>query len=230
MSRHLRKYKINPNIKKMIEDKVGKKPMSYMMIENMVKNILKGKYNKDIELLEEDKDKIIGLLKVEGYTPNGYSDEINNNLANFLIENFIENEYMKFINQIVDRSYRPGETYNNIRINNDTLLNFLSNFSNIEKVNGIIINSEFIGDVKKFYEDVEYNEETLELTDDKITDKLNIFINSVNNYAGKEHIEVYTKDNIYIITTTNPYVVENMKDTKFHVFENLPKYYFEDWK
>lgn len=229
MQRHLKNYKINPNIRKMIEEKIGKKPMSYMMIENLVKNILKGKYKKGSDLLDEDKEKIIGLLKMEKYTPNGYSDEINDNLATFLKDHFTEDESTKFVKYLVDRYYKPGETYNHVRISNNGLLKFLDNFSNIEKVSGIIINSEFIGDIKKIYDEVKYDEETLELTDDKVNDKVSDFVNNIIDKYGK-HVDIYNKDGIYVITTTNPYVKISLEDTKLKVFENLPKYYFEKWK
>lgn len=226
MNYYSKKYKINPKIKEMIEKKKGKKSLSFNQIENIIKLVLKGKYKNKISLTDDDKNKIISLLEIDKFHPNNYSDDVLKNISDFFKDNFDKKMYIDFITKIVNKNYKPGQVYNNIRVYNDGLIKFLSFFEEINMGKGIIINTKFIGDVKKIYKDVSYNEETLEIKDELLNDKINIFINNIKNKYND--IKIFINEDIYVLLSDNEEFIDYITKYNFKILD-IPLFYFENW-
>lgn len=215
-------YKFNPRIRELIEKRLDKKvSFTHNQIENLIIKVIDGNYNGQLEFNEEDKRKIIFYLS--DFSPNKYDRKKLSFLSNFLIKVFDKKEITKFVTDIIDRLYHPGMVIYNIKISNDLITYFASLFPNCIKMHkGIIINSDFLGDVKKIYPEVLFDEKTLEINDEQVIPKIDDFVSKLKKKNGKK-ITTTVKDGIYIISTElkNKLIIDNLSTFNLKV-EDIP--------
>jgi hypothetical protein len=226
MQDHLKNYKISPIIREMIEQRQGKKPMSYVQIENTIKKILEGKYKNKIELLPTDKQKIIGILSLE-FNPNNYTDDVLENLSLFMKDCLDKDQVNDFVIKTTSKFYKPGVVIQLHKVHHDSILHFISQFDH-EMLDGIIINTKYLGDIKKIDENVKYDEETLEITDEEITGKINDVINNLEDSYPND-ISIWFKDDIYVIGSKDENLTKELSEIGLTV-SKLPLFFYKNWE
>lgn len=226
MQDHLKNYKISPKIREMIEQRQGKKPMSYAQIEYLIKRILEGKYKGNINFLPTDKQKIMGILLLE-FNPNNYTNDVLENLSLFLKDCFDKEDVNDLVIKTTTKFYKPGVVMHARRVYSDSVLHFISQFD-YEMIDGIILNTKFLGDVKKIDKDVKFNEETLEITDEEITGKINDVINNLeDNYPN--NINIWFKNDIYVIGSNDDNLTKELSEIGLSMVK-LPIFFYKNWE
>ena len=89
---------------------------------------------------------------------------------------------------------------------------------------GIIINKKFIGDVKKVYPEVVFNEDTGEITDELVDDKLMVFVLFLKSLYG-EKLKTTIKDDIFVLVSDDELVIKELGNHNLSV-EDVPEFYF----
>ena len=224
MSDFNKTYKINPRIREIIEKQRGKKyDLSYSNVELLLSNVFDGKYKPNIEFTDADKSKIKFYLN--DFSPDSYSSNELEYFSNFLKLSFTESELLDLIEDMVKKHYKPGMVYANYRVSNKKILKLISFFNNyfdLEK--GIIINIDFIGDVKKVYPDVIHDEKTGEITDSDVKDKVSEFIFTLKS-KYKDDLNIIIKDNIYILSSKSEDVLKELEKINLEI-QYIPLFYF----
>lgn len=226
MSSFNKQYKINPRIRDIIEKQRGEKyNLSHSQIEYMIGNIFEGKYKPNKVFTDEDKNKIKLCLDI--FSPNSYSYDELEYFSKFLKLSFNEDEVLELVKNIIKKSYKPGMVYANIRVSNkgvEKLVDLFNDIIDIEK--GIIINTKFIGDVKKVYPDVIFDETSGEITDENTKDKVSDFSFTLKS-KYKDDLNVIIKDDIFILTSKSEEVLTELENTKLDI-QLIPLFYFND--
>jgi hypothetical protein len=220
-------YKFSPRIREIIEAKRGKKMgLTHAQAEFLIRDIFLDKYKGDYKFNEEDKKKI--LFYLVDFDPNKYDKEDLDNLSKFFLNAFTKEEVIDFVTNLTKKSYFPGRVLYNIRVLNENITYFISLFPNYFKMyKGIIINTKFIGDIKKIYPNVIFNEETGEITDEKVQEHMNDFIKMLKS-THKKNLKISIKDDVYVFASSDEKVIEDLGTYKLNV-EDVPEFYFT-WK
>ena len=222
-------YKFSPRVREIIEKQKGYKTgLSHAQVESMMIDVFKGKYKSDYKFTDEDKRKIMFYLS--DFSPNKLDKENLEFFASFLKDFLTKNEVIDFVTDVVNRNYHPGIVIYNVRVFNTLVTYFISLFPEHFKLyKGIIINNKFLGDVKKIYPDVVYDNDTGEIKDEEVNDKIDNFISELKSkYRNK--IKISFKNGIYIIATDskNELIVNDLSTYNLSV-EDIPVFYF-DWE
>ena len=127
----------------------------------------------------------------------------------------------------------------NVKVYNSLITYFISLFSGyIPMYQGIIINTKFIGDVKKIYPDVKFNEDTGELTDELVDEKINEFISNLKKLHGRKlkisrinkNIDITSKDSVVtdvvVLASKKQSVIDDLGKYNLSV-EDIPEFYFK---
>lgn len=224
-----RKYKMNPKIRKMMENQLGleKSELSNVDVENLLRQVvLKGEFNKDRKYSDIEKEKIFFMLNE--IDPNGYEDSELLNLSNFIKNVLNKDEIINYVTTLINRRYKPGLVYQSYRITNEQIVLFISLFYEYFKTyNGVIINSKFIGDMKKTFPNIDYDEQTGELKSD-----VNLLMNDLIKEAREtfnKDIKIAILDDIYVFATDNEDILQNFKEHFFKglKIEVIPEFYFD---
>jgi len=220
-------YKFSPRIREIIEARRGKKMgLTHAQAEFLIKDIFNDEYKGDHKFSDEDKKKI--LFYLVDFDPNKYDKEDLGNLSKFFLNAFTKEEIIDFITNLTKRQYFPGRVVYQIRVYNANLTYFISLFPDYFKVlKGIIINTKYIADVKKIYPEVVFNEETGEITDEKIENHMNDFIKMLK-LTHKKNLKISSKDDVYVFASSDEKVIEDLSNFKLNV-EDVPEFYF-NWK
>lgn len=219
-------YKFNPKVREIIEARKGvKMGLTHAQSEFLVKDILDGKYKGNYKFNQEDKSKI--MFSLVDFNPNKYDKQNLGELAKFLINSFDKKEIIDFVIKIIKKHYHPGMVIYNVRVFNSLITYFVSLFPDyFTMYKGIIINKKFIGDIKKIYSDVQFNENTAEIKDELVNDKIDEFINNLKS-VYKRKIKVYKNDNIIIIYSNNESVINGLSTYNLNI-EDIPEIYFKN--
>ncbi len=220
-------YKFSPRVREIIEQRRGSKMgLTHAQTELMMIDVFNGKYKGDYKFTDEDKKKI--MFHLSDFTPNKGEKENLDNFATFLKNTFTKNEIIDFVTDTTNRNYHPGRVVYNVRIFNTLVTYFISLFPEYFKLyKGIIINNKFVGDVKKIYPEVIYDEDTGELKDEQVNEKIDTFISNLIS-VHKNKIKISFKNGIYIIATDskNELVINDLSTYKLNV-EDIPEFYFK---
>lgn len=221
----IKPYKINPKIREIIERQRGiKYELSHSEIEYMLSNIFDGKYKTNREFTENDKSKI--LFYLDGFSPNAYNNKELEYFSKFIRLSFTENEIVDFIKKTTFKYYKPGLVYSNMRVSNNKILYLISLFEDLlETEKGIIINCDFIGDVKKIYPDVEFDEVSGEIVEKNIKDKISNFSFTLKS-KYKDKLNIIIENDIFILSTTSEDVLKELEKTKLNI-QLIPIYNFK---
>lgn len=227
MSSYNKQYKINPRIREIIEKQRGEKyNLSHSEIELMLSNVFDGKYTPNKTFTEEDKNKIKFNIE-NSFSPNHFKDEELEYFSKFIRLSFDENEITDIVKGIIKDSYKPGLVYANVRVSNRSVLHLVSLFEDIiETEKGIIINTNFIGDVKKVYPDVKFDEKSGDITDENTKDKVSEFTFTLKA-KYKDDLNVIIKDDIFILSTKSEDVLKELENTNLSI-QLIPLFYFND--
>jgi len=225
MSNYNTDYKFSPRVREIIEARRGSKmELGHAQTEMLIKDVFKGKYKGDYKFSDKDKDKI--LFYLADFTPNSYDKDELNDFTKFLNEVFNKKEVVDFVTKVINNNYHPGMVIYQVRVLNSIVTHFISLFPNYFKMyKGIIINSKFIGDIKKVYPDVKFNTDTAEITDELVDEKINEFINTLKSTHGRK-LKVSVKDGIYVIATTDELVGNDLSTYNLNL-EDIPKFFFK---
>jgi len=219
-------YKLNPRIREIIEQRRGfKEGISHAQAEVIMRGVFLGEYKGTTTFTTEDKGKIMSYLAT--FNPNEYDREMLKNFAEFFIKVFNKQEVNDFVKDKVNRYYHPGGVYLNIRISNVLLLYFTSLFSDFPMYKGIFINTTFIGDVKKIYPDVKYNEDNSTIEDETANDKILQFVSNLKK-IHKKKLKIAMKDGVFALASGNETVINDLSTYGLNI-DPIPDFYFE-WK
>jgi hypothetical protein len=244
---HQKAYNINSRIKELIEKQRGyKELMSNVEAENIVSNSLEGKFKKDVQYVTEEKSLLTRTIYI--INPNKYKEEELKNLSEFIKIAFDQEEIIGIVKHITQTYYKPGVVINLMKAYNENVIYFVSQFSDILKINhGIIINSKFVGDMLKVFPDLKYDENDGTITDSEtlVTELKNIIKNFKLDLSDLQvtvksdgTIKVYDDNDEIVKTETNDIFVlssENEETIKFinNVYKDsfkielIPMFYFE---
>lgn len=229
-----KKYSINSKITELILKQKSKLGIEYstcisnIEAENIVIHWANSENIDTRQYTSEDKDKL--LRYIYEITPNNIKFEQLEKISNNIKSIFNETEIDIIIKNIISTNYKPGVVISYIRSNNDGIIHFISQFDNIKLLNGIIINKNFIGDMLKLFNDIEYDKETGKITDKFVDEKLSIFIDFLIENDKNIKYDIIGNGDIYIISIDNNNYYDELK-VKFDglKFEKVPSYYF-NWK
>lgn len=230
MAYHDENYKINPKIAEMILKQKAKMGMEYNIgISNIeAENIIIHWINSDdIDKRKYDKlDKQKLLFNIYDINPNNHKTEQINRICNNINNVFDKNEIVEFVHKMADTYYKPGIVYGGHRSNNDGIINLIKQFNFIKLYNGVIINKTFIGDMKKIFPDIQFDEKTGIITDKDVDDKMMIFINFIKQEF--KNIKYTLFDDVCIIATDDNGIFEQF-NSKFEGLkvELVPDFYFK---
>jgi len=231
-------YKFNPRVREIIEARRGAKMgLTHAQSEMLVKDVLLGKYKGDYKFKIEDKTKI--MFNLIDFNPTQYDKEHLDELSKFLLNVLDKSELKEFVTKVAKRQYHPGMVIYGVRVYNSLVTYFISQFSGyLTMYQGIIINTKFIGDVKKIYPDVKFNEETGEITDEMVDEKIGEFVNNLKSTHGRKlkvcrvnkNIDVTSKDsvitNIVVLASKNELVSNDLSTYGLNL-EDIPEFYFK---
>lgn len=224
-----KKYEMNPKIAELILKQKAKMgiehntDISNVEAENIIihwansDNIDKRKYSK------KDKDKL--LFNIYEINPNNHKVEQVKKVCDNIKSVFTKDEMEELVSKIVDMYYKPGIVYGGHRSNNDGMIDFMKQFDFVILYNGVIINKTFIGDMKKLFPDIQFDEKTGEITDNDVDGKLMIFIDFIKQEF--KDIRYTIVDDVYIISTDNDDEFDRFK-SKFEGLkvEMIPAFHF----
>lgn len=221
------KYQINQSVKKMMEAKLGIKSdeLSNVDAEVLIDKIIKkGEFDKERKF--NNKEKVRLTLLLNNINPNKYHYKHLMNISKFVRHIYNEDELKDYVSKLVIMRYKPGFVTHKIRAVNEQIVLFLSLFHDyFQTIRGVIINPEFIGDVKKVYPDVKYDKDTGNLLEDAypILDKLVKKLK--NKYQDKIKIFV---GNIYVFAMEDEKIIKEFEnDFKGLKIEVIPEFYFD---
>lgn len=220
-------YKFNSRIKNLIEKQKGlKSKLSNIEVENIIDKVLfEGKINKT-KVYDTD-EKNMFFNRIIDLNLNNYDKNILNNLSEFIKVHFNNFQINRIVEYIAKKIYFPGKIFYQVRVYNDMFQYFITLFDEIDKINSIVINSKFIGDVKKIYPNVEFNEETAELTSDNIDIIIENFYNSYKNKFSE--LEYFKKDDIIFISSKNIDDLQNIvNENNGLIFQIVPIFYLKN--
>ena len=226
-----KKYKFNPKIREIIEAQMGEKmdEISNVDVENIFRDVcLKGEFNKEKTYSDKEKDKLLFVLNE--IDPNQYKDSYLLNLSIFIKHTFTKDEIIDYVKRIINRRYKPGMVLYNVRVVNEQTVLFLSLFHEYFKTyRGVIINTTFIGDMKRIFPEIKYDEDTGELKDDTQTLMSNLVTKAKKTFGKK--IKIATKDEVYVFASDDEDVIKNFEEDFFNSLkiDVIPKYYF-NWE
>ena len=221
-------YKFNPRVREIIEARRGAKMgLTHAQAENIVNDVFRGKYNGSYKFKLEDKEKI--MFNIIDLNPTQYEKENLDELAKFLLNILDKSELVEYIQKITKRHYHPGMVIYNVRVYNSLVTYFISLFSGyIPMYKGIVINTGFIGDVKKICPDVMFNELTGVIEDESVNGKIDDFVKGVVKLHGRKvkisRSEKETDVTPAIKVDTNVIVLASQKQS---VIDDLGKYGLE---
>ncbi len=218
-------YKFNPRVREIIEARRGAKMgLTHAQSEMLVKDVLLGKYKGDYKFKEEDKTKI--MFNLVDFNPTQFDKEHLDGLATFLLNVLDKKELIEFLTKMTNRQYHPGMVIYQVRVYNSLVTYFLSLFSGyLPLYQGIIINTKFIGDVKKIYPDVKFSEDTGEITDEYVAEKIGEFVNTLKT-THRRKLKVCHKDDV-IVLASKDILVSNDLSTYGLNLEDIPEFYFK---
>lgn len=231
-------YKFNPRVREIIEARRGAKMgLTHAQAELLVKDVFLGKYKGDYKFNQEDKTKI--MFNLVDFNPTQYEKENLDELAKFLLNVLDKKEVVEFVTKVTKKQYHPGMVIYNVRVYNSLVTYFISLFSGyISVYKGIIINTKFLGDIKKICRDVVYDEKTGEITDDTIDNKVDEFVIKLKKLHGRKlkisHInkttDVTPKDtvttDVIVIASKVQKIIDDLGTYNLTV-EDIPEFYFE---
>lgn len=221
-------YKFNPRVREIIEARMGAKMgLTHAQSEILVRDILLGKYKGDYKFKIEDKAKI--MFELVDFNPTKYDKENLDELSKFLLNAFDKKEVVDFVTKVVRKQYHPGMVIYNVRVFNSLVTYFISLFPDyFTMYKGIIINNKFIGDIKKIYPEVQFNEETAEISDESVDNKIDEFVNNLKS-THRRKLKVYKNDDIVVLYSKDELVVNDLSTYNLNI-EDIPEFYFKDKK
>jgi hypothetical protein len=218
-------YKFNPRVREIIEARRGAKMgLTHAQSELLVRDVLLGKYKGDYKFKSEDKTKI--MFNLVDFNPTQFEKEHLDELAKFLLNVLDKNEVIDFVTKVTNRQYHPGMVIYQVRVYNSLVTYFISLFSGyLPMYQGIIINTKFLGDVKKICPDVMYNEESGEIEDGTVNEKIGQFVDNLKK-LHKRKLKVCHKDDVIILASKDVSVINNLSTYNLSV-EDIPEFYFK---
>jgi hypothetical protein len=219
-------YKFNSRIRELIEKQKGSKiKVSNIEVENIIDNVLfEDKINKN-KTYDTDEKKLF-FNKIIDLNLNNYEKKSLESLSEFIKLHFNNFQINNIVECISKNIYFPGKIIKQIRIYNDLFEYFITLFNEIKKTNAIIINSKFIGDIKKIYPDVIYDEDTAEITTDNILEIIdNFFIRYKQQFLN---LNLVKKDDIIFIISDNIDDLQKIiNDNNGLILKIVPIFYLE---
>ena len=202
-------YKFSPRVREIIEARRGAKMgLTHAQAEFLLRDVLLGKYKGDYKFKLEDKTKI--MFELIDFNPTSYDKENLDELGKFLLNVLDKRELIEFVTKITEKQYHPGMVIYQVRVYNSLVTYFISLFSGyLPMSKGIIINTKFIGDVKKIYPDVKFNEDTAEITDELVDEKISEFISNLKKLHRRK-LKVCHKDDVIILASKVQSVIDNL--------------------
>lgn len=221
-------YKFNPRVREIIEARRGAKMgLTHAQAELIVKDVLLGRYKGDYKFKSEDKTKI--MFNLVDFNPTNYEKEHLDELGKFLLNVLDKSELIDFVTKLTKRQYHPGMVIYNVRVYNSLVTHFISLFSGYLPVyKGIIINTKFLGDIKKIYPEVIYNQETGEITDEFVTEKIGEFVNTLKSTHGRKLKVSRVTTDIVVLASKNVLVSNDLSTYGLNL-EDIPFFFF-DWE
>ncbi len=219
-------YKLNPRIREIIEQRRGfKEGISHAQAEVIMRGVFLGEYKGTTTFTTDDKGKIMSYLAT--FNPNEYDRESLKSFAEFFNKVFDKQVINDFVRDKVNHYYHPGGVIHNIKISNVLILYFISLFSDFPMYKGILINTTFIGDVKKIYPEVKFNENSGAIEDETANDKVLEFVSNLKK-KHKKKVKIAMKDGIFAIASGNELVINDLSTYGLNI-DIIPDFYFE-WK
>lgn len=231
-------YKFNPRVREIIEARRGAKMgLTHAQSEMLVRDVFLGKYKGDYKFKPEDKTKI--MFNLVDFNPTQYEKEHLDELAKFLLNVLDKHELIEFITKVTNRQYHPGMVIYNVRVYNSLVTHFISLFSGyIPIYQGIIINTLFLGDVKKICPDVVFNEETGAIEDESVSGKIDEFVTNLKKLHGRKlkisrinkNVDITSKEsvmtNVIVLASKKQSVIDDLGKYNLSV-EDIPEFYFK---
>jgi len=229
---HFHEYKVNSRIKDIINRQRGVETtvLSNVEAENIIIKCLKGIFKTEKKFKKEDKN--ILLRNIYHINPNDYTDEHLKNLTDFIKQFYEKDEIIDIVQNIIRVNYKPAAVAYQIRLSNDKIVNFLEAFSDsIKSSKGILINSYFIGDVKKLIPDIEFDENTGKITSENTEDKIKSILDNLKIEFPDIKYGEYFPDSydgtVYVISSENEATITVLNERYTGLkCELVPEYYF----
>lgn len=218
-------YKFSPRVREIIEQKRGIKfGMTHAQAELLIKDVLSGNYSGNYNFGDIDKSKIMFYLN--DFNPNDYHKDDLEKFVDFFIKSFTKEEVTKFVTDVVKRTYHPGMVLYNVRVLNSAITYFASLFPEcIEMVKGTIINKTFIGDVKKVYREVMFEDDTAKITDENVNERITEFVDNMKS-VYKRKLMIHRNGDIVILASKDQVVIDDLTNIGL-IVEDIPVYYFK---
>ena len=221
---HQRDYNIKPGLRERLEARMGKTKLTHNEIEILMTRVFKGEFGENKKFTPVKTDQLHKYIKE--IHVNEYSLVHLDNVIRFMKMIFTDEINTDIVTTLIDRVYRPGMVHNLQRISNVNIGHFYSQFSEqVELCDGIIINPTYIADVNKILTDVGVNEETGEITDTDVDDRINEHLKGLR--LDFSDLQIGKVDGTYVIGSTTPslikYISTEMNNVQFGL---VPKYKF----
>ncbi len=168
------------------------------------------------------------MFYLTNFDPNNYDKEEMGSFSTFLRNVFVKDEIVDIVTKTVTGYYHPGMVLYQVRVFNSNVTYFVSLFPEyFTMLKGIIINTKFIGDIKKIYPDVKFNQDTGAVEDELVEEKTKEFITSLKKLHRRK-LRVFQKDGIIVLASKDELVINDLSTYNLNV-EDIPEYYF-DWE
>lgn len=221
---HQKDYNIKPGLRERLEARLGKTTFTHNEIEMLMTKVVKGEFSEGKSYTPVKTKQLQQFM--EKIHVNEYSLKQLDNIVRFMKMVFSVEENTEIVTILIDRIYKPGMVYQLCRISNEHIEHLYTQFSDeIELCDGIIINPTYIADVKKILTDVNVNEETGEITDTDVDDRINSHLKGL--MLEFEDLKVGKIDGTYVIGSTVPFLIKYIASEMNNIqFSLVPKYKF----